>query len=52
VQSVFNPKFKNLKFLKVLKNLRTKQAMKNKREHDTSSTTHVNIRGTHVTTAE
>jgi hypothetical protein len=27
--------------------LRTKQAMKNKREHDTPSTTHVRIRGTH-----
>jgi hypothetical protein len=31
---------------------RTKQATNNKREHDTPSTTHVHIRGTHVTTAE
>jgi hypothetical protein len=31
---------------------RTKQAMKNKRERSPQSTTHVYIRGTHVTTAE
>jgi hypothetical protein len=31
---------------------RTKQATKNEREHDTLNTTHVRIRGTHVTTAE
>jgi hypothetical protein len=35
-----------------LKHSRTIQATKNKREHDTPSTTRVRIRGTHVTAAE